>query len=155
MELDFVCERICCGLYPEEHLINMEKVVLVALAWRLNGPSAHDFIEYFVELLPEQDDVETLKTLLSEDARDRASSAVMDYSQVLRLPSSIAFAALVKAIQEVGKERKFLLSPRSSCRSFHACSTEGIVVSTSCQSQCIMPRYRVYFGEVLRLLFHL
>ena len=71
MELDFVCERICCGLYPKEHLIDMEKVMLVGLAWRLNGLSVHDFIEYFVELLPEQDNVEILKTSLSKAARNR------------------------------------------------------------------------------------
>ncbi|KAL3794571.1 hypothetical protein HJC23_008027 [Cyclotella cryptica] len=105
VELDFVSDRICCGLYPQEDLVEMEKEMLMALGWRLNGPTSHDFIEYFVELLPEQDDFESFKTSLAEDAKSRASSVVMDYSQVLRLPSSIAFESLVEAIQEVGKER--------------------------------------------------
>jgi len=104
VEFDFVCERICSDLYSEEELIEAEKQMLMALGWRLNGPTSHDFIEYFVELLPEQDDLEALKSFLAQDAKNRASSAIMDYCQVFRLPSSLAFASLVEAMQEVGKE---------------------------------------------------
>jgi hypothetical protein len=104
VELDFVCERICSDLYSEEELIETEKQMLMGLGWRLNGPTSHDFIEYFVELLPEQDDLQALKSFLAQDAKNRASSAIMDYAQVFRLPSTIAFASLVEAMQEVGKE---------------------------------------------------
>ncbi|KAL7501795.1 hypothetical protein ACHAWX_000358, partial [Stephanocyclus meneghinianus] len=42
VEFDFVCERICSDLYSEEELIETEKQMLMALGWRLNGPTSHD-----------------------------------------------------------------------------------------------------------------
>ncbi|KAL7477051.1 hypothetical protein ACHAW6_002865 [Cyclotella cf. meneghiniana] len=137
VEFDFVCERICSDIYNEEELIETEKEMLMVLGWRLNGPTCHDFIEYFVELLPDQDHVEALKSSVAKDAKKRASSAIMDYSQAFRLPSSIAIASLFEAIQGSGKERfhpfhKLLfiqkISMVNGIRAGHYCSSNESLV---------------------------
>ena len=53
VEYDFVSELVAQGFYNEEELSCMEMEVLQALEWKLNGLSSHDFIGYFLELLPD------------------------------------------------------------------------------------------------------
>jgi hypothetical protein len=100
VELDFVSEKICCDLYEEEELIEMEMQMLMALGWRLNGPTPHDFIDYFMELLPAQKNIEMIKSSLSRNAKNYAELALMDFPHAMQLPSSIAFKSIVHSIRQ-------------------------------------------------------
>eukprot|EP00956_Cyclotella_meneghiniana_P024983 scaffold51153_cov51-Cyclotella_meneghiniana.AAC.1 len=50
VEYDFVSKVVTGDAYDEEELSYMEIEILEALDWKLNGPSSHDFIGYFLEL---------------------------------------------------------------------------------------------------------
>jgi hypothetical protein len=39
-------------MYDANEIIAMELNVLQALKWKLNGPTPHDFIDYYLELVP-------------------------------------------------------------------------------------------------------
>lgn len=102
VDSDFVSDTICQKLYCEEEIIKMEKEILSALQWRLNGPSPHEFIGGLVELLPSHDGlnsevVEQLKTM----SHVQVEAAMLDYSMALQSPSSIAYVALLTAMQNL------------------------------------------------------
>ena len=52
------CENGCCAReyvvirIRRRELIKMEMVILVAFGWRLNRPTLHDLMEYFLKILP-------------------------------------------------------------------------------------------------------
>ena len=79
----------------------MEMKVLQALDWKLNGPSSHDFIEYFLDLMPDAheasflDFVRSLSKCLVELSVTRYDVVVQHY------PSEIAFASIWCAFQYV------------------------------------------------------
>jgi len=102
VDSDFVSDTICQKLYCEEEIIKMEKEILSALQWRLNGPSPHEFIGGLVELLPSHDGlnsevVDQLKTM----SHVQVEAAMLDYSMALQSPSSIAYVALLTAMQNL------------------------------------------------------
>lgn len=100
VELDFFTEKICCGMYSGEELATTEMKMLEALSWKLNGPSPHDFIEYYVELLDVDSRCEPLLASLIEDSKLVAASAMMHYPNALKMPSSIALTSMIKAIEQ-------------------------------------------------------
>ena len=48
----FVAQTLCKDMYGEEEVIEMELQVLRTLGWHLNGPTAQDYIERFMEVHP-------------------------------------------------------------------------------------------------------
>jgi len=109
----FVSGTLCQKLYDEGEVIGMERDVLSALQWRLNGPSPHEFIAGMVALLPPGAarvveggaDGAALAERLTTLARKQAEVAMLDYATALRQsPSSIAHAALMTAMQSIGSD---------------------------------------------------
>jgi hypothetical protein len=109
VESDFVSEVICQQMYQPSEIVDMEKEVLMALDWRLNGPCVHDFVQSFVELVVPSDEKSSRGSSLSvEDigtvqqyAEIQAESAMTDYLLALQDPSAIAFASLLGAMQSL------------------------------------------------------
>jgi hypothetical protein len=109
VESDFVSEVICQQMYQPSEIVDMEKEVLMALDWRLNGPCVHDFVQSFVELVVPSDEKSSRGSSLSvEDigtvqqyAEIQAESAMTDYLLALQDPSAIAFASLLCAMQSL------------------------------------------------------
>lgn len=103
VDSDFVSDTICQGLYDAKEIIDMEREILSALQWRLSGPSPHEFIGGFLELLPSMESkndklIEQLKSL----AKVQVEQAALDYSTALRSsPSSVAYAALFTAMSNM------------------------------------------------------
>jgi len=38
--------------YAEIDIVEMEREILAALSWKMNGPTAHDFLSHIIALLP-------------------------------------------------------------------------------------------------------
>ncbi len=106
VDSDFVTDVVCQSLYAEEEIFDAEKEVLSALRWRLNGPSPHDFIGYFIQLLPSTalEDNPHLEESLIAMAETRAEAAMVDYSIALQTPSSIAYASILSSMEILDRD---------------------------------------------------
>lgn len=102
VESEFVSGVLCHGLYHEKEILDTEMEVLRGLGWRLNGPTAIDFIHVFMQLLPNQDDLKR-KTLLNA-AEVLAEHAMMNYSLAVQEPSLIAYASINIALSSLGRK---------------------------------------------------
>lgn len=96
VENEFVTNVLCHGLYQEQEILEMEMIVLQGLGWRLNGPTAIDFVHAFLKLLPNQDEYK-LKALI-KTAEVQVELAMGDFSLALQEPSSIACSSIVLAM---------------------------------------------------------
>ena len=102
VEPDFVADVICQKVYDQEELNKMEEHILKALQWRLNGPSPHDFIDGFIQLLPSHASSNSkMVSHLTDTAKIKAEAAVLDYSMALQPPSSIAYAAIFTSMRSI------------------------------------------------------
>mmetsp|Transcript_1828 Transcript_1828/g.3958 ORF Transcript_1828/g.3958 Transcript_1828/m.3958 type:complete len:338 (+) Transcript_1828:46-1059(+) len=106
VDADFVTDVVCQSLYSEEEIFCAEKEILSGLQWRLNGPSPHDFIGYFVKLLPSTalEDNPHIVESLTAMAETRAEAAMVDYSISLQTPSSIACASIVSSMEILDRD---------------------------------------------------
>ena len=77
----------------------MELEILKSLGWKLNGPTPHDFIDYYVEVMPGVDG--TCLKVAKRLSKALVEVAVMRYTTVLHYPSKIAFASLCCAMHHV------------------------------------------------------
>ena len=103
VDSDFVSDTICQRMYQSHEILKMEVEILRALEWRLSGPSPHEFIAGMVELMPSyirSNDVKVVHRL-ELMAKMQAEAAMVDYSMALQRPSTIAYAALVTAMQAI------------------------------------------------------
>lgn len=90
------------GVFSEEQIESMEMVVLAALKWKVNPPTATVFLEHFDRILvEEQEEVELFHTVL-ELAKYQAQVAVNEYDLSVGVkPSTLAAAALANALESV------------------------------------------------------
>jgi hypothetical protein len=96
VEVDFVTDDLLHGMHKESQILEMEMAVLQGLNWRLNGPTAIDFVHAFLKLLPNQDDCK-LK-VLAKAAEVQVELAMGDFSISLQEPSSIACSSIILAM---------------------------------------------------------
>eukprot|EP00584_Thalassiosira_punctigera_P009042 CAMPEP_0172529088 /NCGR_PEP_ID=MMETSP1067-20121228/3254_1 /TAXON_ID=265564 ORGANISM="Thalassiosira punctigera, Strain Tpunct2005C2" /NCGR_SAMPLE_ID=MMETSP1067 /ASSEMBLY_ACC=CAM_ASM_000444 /LENGTH=339 /DNA_ID=CAMNT_0013313081 /DNA_START=89 /DNA_END=1105 /DNA_ORIENTATION=+ len=104
VDSDFVSDTICQGLYEEEEINAMEKVILGDLQWRLNGPSPHDFVGGLLELMPLRfvgSNSEAVVEKLKSMAKVKAEAAMLEYSSAVELSSSVAYNALMSAMKDI------------------------------------------------------
>jgi hypothetical protein len=99
VESEFVTNVLCHGLYQEEEILQMEMIVLQGLGWRLNGPTAVDFVHAFLKLLPNQED--GVMETLTKTAEAKVELAMGDFSKALQEPSSIACTSIVLAMSSL------------------------------------------------------
>jgi hypothetical protein len=95
VELRFIKDVVCNGLYDAKELSEMEMNVLQGLEWRLNSPTAIDFVHAFVQMMPPQGKA-TLDAI-TRRAEALVEAAMMDYSLALQRPSLIAFSSILSA----------------------------------------------------------
>jgi hypothetical protein len=102
VEVDFITNVLCNNLYSQREILAIEIEVLIALEWRLNGPTPQDFVGYFLDLysyssmFADERVVETLK----QSSLVLVEQAMTDYALALQTPSSIAYAALLSCMDE-------------------------------------------------------
>lgn len=96
VESDFVSEVVTRDAYSADEINSMELEILQSLSWKLNGPTPHDFIDYFLEVMPGVDG--TRLELIQNMSKTLVELAVLKYATVMHLPSNIAFASVLCAI---------------------------------------------------------
>lgn len=96
VDLNFLSEVVCQGLYDTKELSEMEMNVLKGLGWRLNGPTAMDFVHSFIQMMLPQEK-STLDAIITRKAEALVEAAVMDYSMALQQPSLIAVSSILVA----------------------------------------------------------
>jgi hypothetical protein len=115
---DFVAQTLCQDMYHAEEIIEMELEVLRTLGWHLNGPTAQDYIERFMEVLPgkitgsliEDSEADEAAKVLLQAAVRKSEIAMLDYSLALEHPSKLALASVASQIAEIDDGTRHLLS---------------------------------------------
>ena len=92
VEHDFVSSVICRNNYETEEITCMEIQILQALTWKTSGPTAHDFIDYFLEVTP--DIGGSYKDFVKRFSKALVELAMIRYNVALQCPSVIAFTAI-------------------------------------------------------------
>jgi hypothetical protein len=96
------------GCYTEMEFANMEKKILEALVWRVNGPTALGFVQHYLLFLPES--VHSAVVLAVWDyARYQTELAISDHTFVKMKPSIVGMAALMNAMEGMDP---ILLTPK-------------------------------------------
>lgn len=94
------------GVYSEREITDMERDILQVLGWKMNGPTARDFISHMLALLPKSAyyyDVSILITLL-DFSRFQADLAVSDYELSLETTFIVAIASLLNSMEGIGEK---------------------------------------------------
>lgn len=89
------------GLYTDEQIEAMERVILETLEWRLNPPTPKAFLHYFLELIPTQMMTSALRAALLEIATSQLELSVGEYIFATLKPSTVAMSALLNAVDSV------------------------------------------------------
>jgi hypothetical protein len=97
VETDFLSNVVCGNMYDANMINTMELHVLQALGWKLNGPTPHDFIDYYLELVPSINEVR--RPFLIRFSKGLAELASKKYQLALYRPSEVAFASIFYALQ--------------------------------------------------------
>jgi lipoyl(octanoyl) transferase len=89
---------LCAGKYTAGDIASMELVILNALSWRVHPPSAFDFCGELIDSSFTESTPDALNDL-QDKARYLTELAVIDYFFVTKLPSSVALAAIMNALE--------------------------------------------------------
>lgn len=96
------------GCYTEMEFANMEQRILLALLWRVNGPTALGFVQQYLLFLSES--VHSAVVLAIWDyARYQTEMAISDHTFVMMKPSITGMAALMNAMEGMDD---LLLTPK-------------------------------------------
>eukprot|EP00549_Striatella_unipunctata_P023271 CAMPEP_0118710570 /NCGR_PEP_ID=MMETSP0800-20121206/23466_1 /TAXON_ID=210618 ORGANISM="Striatella unipunctata, Strain CCMP2910" /NCGR_SAMPLE_ID=MMETSP0800 /ASSEMBLY_ACC=CAM_ASM_000638 /LENGTH=324 /DNA_ID=CAMNT_0006614789 /DNA_START=110 /DNA_END=1084 /DNA_ORIENTATION=+ len=106
IQLDtIVLAEMSNGNFTEEDFCIMESRILAALEWRVCGPTALDFVFYYLALIPGVKGM-VLRAIL-DNARYQTELAVSDYDLVRERPSHVAFAAVLNAMETLQEDGLF------------------------------------------------
>ena len=86
------------GCYNEMEFVDMEQTILSALNFRVNGPTPLGFVQYFMGLIPETVHP-TVAALVMDYARYQIELSVSEQSMVDIMPSEVALAAVLNAME--------------------------------------------------------
>jgi len=107
LDINLVAE-LSRGLYDIHDIQQMELTVLVALQWRINGPTSYDFVRCYAETILGSGSDSTSTSMVTEEGIDdimkysfhQADLASTDYDLIMCPPSQIAICAISNAILE-------------------------------------------------------
>eukprot|EP00956_Cyclotella_meneghiniana_P003848 scaffold4649_cov72-Cyclotella_meneghiniana.AAC.10 len=100
------------GCYDENEIKTMELDILQGLNWRMNGPTAYDFLHHFIMLLLNEAHIDkAFAAVLLNLSRFQVEIAVSDYNLALEEPSVIALAAMSNILRG---NKKFKSVPPNS-----------------------------------------
>jgi len=87
------------GTYSENDVTEMEMIILYALDWRVQPPTAMSFTRHFLDLVPARSSVdESARDFVLQSSRFQVELAVSDYSFVEVKPSVIAAASILNTL---------------------------------------------------------
>lgn len=106
--------RLSRGLHSAEEICDLEYDILIALQWKVNGPTPFQFVNYILELLP--DSAQSVAPTLYEHSHFQTELAVGDYAFVPNLrQSTIAIASILNSMGSVLEQDSF---PSNECIQF-------------------------------------
>jgi hypothetical protein len=98
------------GEFKEEDILQMERLMVKLLGWRLNPPTANCFLQQYLTLLPRHDCNPNFRENLEELACQTIELAMTrDYFQAVP-PSIIGYSALLMAIETVEQQNQQCMS---------------------------------------------
>ena len=103
MNANFI-SQISRGTHSVEDVTSWEYDILVALQWRLHGPSSLDFVNYFLELVPESSTSAITTALLHKYSHLQTEYSIKNYDFVPLRNSTIAIASILNALEFVSLE---------------------------------------------------
>jgi hypothetical protein len=89
------------GAHTKEAVEQMEFRMLNAIQWRVNPPTAMAFMKHFLDLVPLHILEDQTRTTVIDLAQYQVELAVCDYNLGMQQASSIAFASLLNAIENL------------------------------------------------------
>lgn len=89
--------ELSSGDFDEDNYTKMESIILDMIEWRVNAPTAGDFINHLVCLIPVED--ETILREVSARAHFFAELSLLDYYFVPERASSVALASILNSIE--------------------------------------------------------
>ena len=108
----FTSEFICNNMYLTDEITAMEIEILRILNWHLNGPTAHDYLLTFIELLPQEADREMATSFFGAAIR-MVEVGLLDYTLALEAPSTLAVVAVTSLVRAMDYERRQALNMAS------------------------------------------
>lgn len=93
--------KLSHGTSTKEDIENMEMRILMALKWRVNPPTAMDFVRKFLELVPACALDEKSRQIVLELAQLQTDSIIPSYEFCMQKSSCIAVASLLNAIESI------------------------------------------------------
>lgn len=100
VESNFVSNVVCRNMYDAQELIDMEIEILRVLSFKLSGPTAHDFIDYFLEATQCLEGVQ--QAFVVQFSKALVDLAATKYKLAIQLPSELALAAICCALEYAG-----------------------------------------------------
>jgi hypothetical protein len=89
------------GAHSPQQVEAMELMILRALGWRVNPPTALSYIRLFLDLLPPALMQPDLKSSLYEICKFQTELAVADFALVAIPPSTIAYSSTMNALESL------------------------------------------------------
>ena len=100
LEMDAtLVSKLSRGLHSAEEITKLESEMLVALKWRLNGPSPFQFVNYFLELLPAS--ARIVSATLYDFSHFQTELATGDYAFISLRRSVIAIASILNSLEGI------------------------------------------------------
>jgi hypothetical protein len=96
-----IVSQLSRGAHTEEQITDMELEILHAVQWRMNPPTALSFIQNFLALIPGVIMSKSDRDTVYELAKYQTELAVHEYSLVAVDASTVAFAAVMNALETV------------------------------------------------------
>lgn len=106
--------KLSRGLHSPEEITTMEFDILVALNWKVNGPTPLQFVNYILELLPPS--AKSIAPALYAHSHFQTELAAGDYAFVPNLrQSTIALASILNSLGVVEQDDSI---PLNECTQF-------------------------------------
>jgi len=100
----WMLSKMSRGLYQPEQVEKMEMVILQAIQWRVNPPTAMAFCREYLACLPETYLTQAAKTAVHDLCKFQVELSVRMYQFVPVKASVIAMAALLNALESMGMD---------------------------------------------------
>jgi hypothetical protein len=102
------------GAYNKEQVEAMEVAMLSAIQWRVNPPTALAFAHQYLNLVPTTLIHQHAREAIIDLAKYQTELAVSDYTLCVASPaSSVAFAAILNALESMGMDAGLLMKIES------------------------------------------
>ena len=139
------------GCYTEMEFVEMEQIMLTALKWRMNGPTALQFAQHYLTFLPDTLS-ESINEAMFDYTRFQIELAIADQSFVPLKMSDIGLAAVLNAMEGIDThllplkvQSKFIRSIERYC----SIMMEDVVIIQAKLSLLLVNMLSSEFGDII------